>query len=552
MAAEVAANGADGSATEQVPAEAVGPLMRGITALRALTDAGGREDLQELAYRTGLARATLDRITTTLEALGYLRVEGREAVLAPPLMELGNAYLSAVGIPELLGPHADALAEQLDEAVTLTVPDRHGAHFVHSAKPDRRMGIVCSIGDRLPLDASAPGALLATTWTPAQWERHQAQHPCVRGAGHARACTDDLRKRAAAAGADGWSLDDQWLEAGLIALGVPVHAPDGNLLCVVNVVSHIGRYPSAEALARATLHAARRAVADMEQELRTQRPESPAAAATRTARQTGASKSALGGDFVESLARGLSVLTAFGQGRHALRSAEIARITGLPRATVRRALITLDHLGYVTNQEGLYRPNAAVLSLGYATLSRLSLAQMAQPHLAALSRRLSDSASMSVLSGTEIRYVARAATTRLMTVDVAVGTRLPAYATAMGRVLLAGLPRDECAALLAASHRVPLTPNTVTDVNELLRLVERTAADGFALVDEELEVGLRAIAVPVRSQGGEVRAAINVAMHPSRRTVADCLKQVLPALRTAVEAVEVDLAAAQSSPIPLT
>jgi IclR family pca regulon transcriptional regulator len=159
---------------------------------------------------------------------------------------------------------------------------------------------------------------------------------------------------------------------------------------------------------------------------------------------------------------------------------------------------------------------------------------------------------MSVLSGTEIRYVARAATTRLMTVDVAVGTRLPAYATAMGRVLLAGLPRDECAALLAASHRVPLTPNTVTDVNELLRLVERTAADGFALVDEELEVGLRAIAVPVRSQGGEVRAAINVAMHPSRRTVADCLKQVLPALRTAVEAVEVDLAAAQSSPIPLT
>lgn len=542
MAAEVAANGTGRSAAEQAPAEAVGPLIRGVTVLRALTDAGGREDLQELASRTGLARATLDRITTTLEALGYLRFEGREAVLAPPLMELGNAYLSAARIPELLGPRADALAEELDEMVTLTVPDRHGAHFVHLTKRDRRMLLVCAIGDRLPLDASAPGALLAATWDPAQWERHQAEHLCVRGATHTQTCTDDLRKRAATAKADGWSLDDQWLEPGLIALGVPVHAPDGNLLCVVNVVSHIGRYPSADALAEAALLPGRRAAADMEQELRKHPTQPQTAPPAGTARHSGPSKSALGRDFVESLARGLNVLTAFGPGRAALKSADVARITGLPRATARRALITLDHLGYVTNQAGRYHPGAAILSLGYAPLSRLSLAQLAQPHLTALSGRLSESASLTVLSGTEIRYVARAATTRLMTVDIAIGAHLPAYATAMGRVLLSGLPEAERAALLTTSNRPPLTPHTVTDPDELLRLLERTADDGYALVDEELEVGLRSIAVPVHAHG-QVRAAINIAMHPNRRTVTDCIEHVLPALRTAATAIEHDLAA---------
>jgi IclR family pca regulon transcriptional regulator len=148
------------------------------------------------------------------------------------------------------------------------------------------MGIVCSIGDRLPLDASAPGALLGATWSPAEWERHQAEHHCVRGPEHAQACTDDLRERAAAARTDGWSLDDQWLEAGLIAFGVPVHGPDGDLVCVVNVVSLIGRYPSAEALARAALPTARRAVADMERELGAQQPVSPAGPMSRSAEQT--------------------------------------------------------------------------------------------------------------------------------------------------------------------------------------------------------------------------------------------------------------------------
>ncbi|MEY9968828.1 PcaR/PcaU/PobR family beta-ketoadipate pathway transcriptional regulator [Streptacidiphilus sp. MAP12-16] len=244
-----------------------------------------------------------------------------------------------------------------------------------------------------------------------------------------------------------------------------------------------------------------------------------------------------------SLARGLSVLTAFAQSRSALKSADVARITGLPRATALRALITLDHLGYVTNRAGLYHPNAAILSLGYAPLSRLSLAQLTQLHLTALSSRLSGSASMTVLSGTDILYVARAAATRLMTVDIAVGAQLPAYATAMGRVLLAGLPEAERVALLAASNRAPLTPHTVTDIDELLRLLQRTAADGYALVDDELEVGLRSIAVPVHTQDGRVHAAINIAMHPSRHTVTDCIGQALPALRSATQAIEHDLAA---------
>ncbi|MGW2288699.1 IclR family transcriptional regulator domain-containing protein [Streptomyces phaeochromogenes] len=545
MAAEGADSGAEKAAQESVPAEAVGPLMRGIAVVRALADGGGQEDLQELTHRTGLARATLDRIVVTLGTLGYVHVEGRTAMLAPRLMELGNAYLAAVRTPELLGPRADALAEELDEGVTLTVPDQHGAHFVYSAERDRHMGIVCSVGDRLPLDASAPGALLASTWSPTEWERHGAHHVCVRGGARAQACTDDLRERAAAARADGWSLDDQWLEAGLIALGFPVRAPDGDLVCVVNVVSHIGRYPSAEALARAALPAVRSAAADMEQQLRTRQP-TPAVKGG-AGPSMDAEPARPGRDFIESLARGLSVLTAFGPGRHALTNAEIARITALPRATVRRALITLDHLGYVTGRDGLYRPNAAVLSLGYAPLSRLSPAELAQPHLTALSRRLSDSASMTVLTGSEILYVARAATARLMTVNATVGGRLPAYATAMGRVLLAGLAGDERAAVLASSPLTALTPHTVTDLEELLQLVERAADEGYALVDGELEVGLRSMAVPVRGQDGRVRAAINVAMHASRRSVSECVEQVLPALRAAAAGIERDLSPLHST-----
>ncbi|WP_157875759.1 IclR family transcriptional regulator domain-containing protein, partial [Streptacidiphilus griseoplanus] len=236
-----------------------------------------------------------------------------------------------------------------------------------------------------------------------------------------------------------------------------------------------------------------------------------------------------------------TVLTAFGEGREELALTAVAEATGLARATARRSLITLAHLGYVTSSGRLFRLTPHVLELGYARLSRLTLPQIAQPHLAELVERVHDSASMAVLAGDQIQYVARVPTVRIMSVNITVGTRFPAYATAMGRVLLAALPAGERAALLTHTAPRPLTRSTVTGSGELLAILDRVAADGHALVSEELEEGLRAIAVPIRDRRGEVVAAVNVSMHASRRTEEQSRAELLPPLRETAARIEADL-----------
>ncbi|HEX9334986.1 MAG TPA: IclR family transcriptional regulator C-terminal domain-containing protein, partial [Pseudonocardiaceae bacterium] len=326
---------------------------------------------------------------------------------------------------------------------------------------------------------------------------------------------DDLRARAVAARRDGWAPDDQWLEPGLVAVAVPVPGPDGTPACTVNVLSFTSRHATAADLADAVLPTVAETVRRMADVLRTA-PEPAATDDAPDVRQVGT-----GPLVVESLVRGLNVLAAFGESRPLLSIADAARVTGLPRATVRRALITLEYLGYVTQSHGRYRPRAAVLSLGCPVLSRLTLAQIATPHLEALSARVGDSVSLAVPHGdTEIMYRARAATAeRLTSVDIHVGTRLPAYATALGRVLLAARP----------------------DTND--PLLERVRADGYAVVDEELEAGLRAIAVPVLGHDDTTLAAVNVAMHAERGAARERVAEILPDLRSAADAIHRDLVA---------
>nr|WP_245614239.1 IclR family transcriptional regulator C-terminal domain-containing protein [Actinokineospora inagensis] len=233
----------------------------------------------------------------------------------------------------------------------------------------------------------------------------------------------------------------------------------------------------------------------------------------------------MGREFVESLARGLTVLTAFGAGRPELTLSAVAEATGLARATARRALITLDHLGYVSTDGRLFRPTPRVLGLGFPVLAASTLAKIATPHLDALAADVRDSSSLAVATADgdiqdiqDIQYVARAATRRIMDVDITPGTRFPATATALGQVLLAHLP--------------------TTDLTEAL---SRVRHDGYALVTEELGIGVRSIAVPVRDHAGTVLAAVNVAMHSERRTAAECVADVLPRLRAAASAIEADL-----------
>ncbi len=250
---------------------------------------------------------------------------------------------------------------------------------------------------------------------------------------------------------------------------------------------------------------------------------------------TGASKQELGREFVESLARGLTVLTAFGEDRAELTLTEVAQATGLARATARRALITYEHLGLVTpSGDRRFALTPRVLSLGFPPLSRTTLPALALPHLTALAARVHEPASLAILVGDDVQYTARVATSRVMSVNIAVGTRLPAYATALGRVLLADAPPRE--------HELrALTPRTLTDPAALAAALETVRTQGYALVDEELEAGLRSIAVPVRDRTGRVVAALNTATHVTGRTVAEYVRDVLPELTVTAGAIEADL-----------
>jgi IclR family transcriptional regulator, pca regulon regulatory protein len=251
-------------------------------------------------------------------------------------------------------------------------------------------------------------------------------------------------------------------------------------------------------------------------------------------------------DFVQSLDRGLAVIRAFGPDRERLSLSEVARVTGLTRAAARRFLLTLVKLGYVRNDGREFSLRPRVLELGYAYLSGLALPEVAAPHMEELVARLHESSSISVLDGHQILYVVRVPTKRIMTVAISVGTRFPAYATSMGRVLLAQLADDELERYLAEVTFERLTSRTVTNPVRLRTIVREVARQGYAIVDQELEEGLRAVAAPIR--GADVgSAAINVSAHASRVSMAAMRGQILPALLETARQIEADLQA-QSSP----
>lgn len=247
------------------------------------------------------------------------------------------------------------------------------------------------------------------------------------------------------------------------------------------------------------------------------------------------------GTYVRSLARGLSVIRAFSEDRPELTLAEVARETGLTRSAARRSLLTLVEIGYVAVDERSFRLTPRVLELGYAYLSSSGLPELAQPHLEQLSATIGESSSVSVLDGNEVVYVARVATSRIMRVNIAIGTRFPAWVTSMGRALLSGHDDQTLREVLETSDRDQLTPSTVTDIDDLVTIVREVEQLGYALVDEEFELGLRSIAVPIRDHAGTVIAAMNVSTHAARVSVDQALETYLPALEEEARALEADL-----------
>jgi IclR family transcriptional regulator, pca regulon regulatory protein len=259
----------------------------------------------------------------------------------------------------------------------------------------------------------------------------------------------------------------------------------------------------------------------------------------------------LGGEFVQSLERGLSVIRAFDADHPRLSLSEVAAFTGLSRAAARRFLHTLVHLGYMRTVDGRFELRPKILELGYAYLSSLTLPDVAMPHLEDLVEQVHESSSVAELDGEDVVYIARVPTKRIMAVTISVGTRFPAFATSMGRVLLAAKPEPWLDSYLSTVSLRHLTGHTITTASGLRKELHTIRSRGWALVDQELEEGVRSLAAPIRDPDGDVIAAINVATHAGRRTLDAIVAELLQPLLHVAGRIERDLASARAtSPAP--
>ncbi|MFB7336872.1 IclR family transcriptional regulator C-terminal domain-containing protein [Streptomyces adustus] len=252
--------------------------------------------------------------------------------------------------------------------------------------------------------------------------------------------------------------------------------------------------------------------------------------------------------FVRSFERGLAVIRSFDAERPERTLSEVARACGLPRAAVRRLLLTLVDLGYVHSDGRLFRLTPRVLELGYAYLAGLTLPQIARPHLEQLVADVRESSSLCLLDGDDIVYVARVPTRRIMAESITVGTRFPALVTSVGRAILAHAPDEDLDARLARACPPPLAARTIVDPDALRAELRRVRRQGHALVDQELEEGLRSVAVPVRGRDGAVVAGVNIAVSAGRTTVAAVRRDLLPPLLATVARIEADMRITDPAP----
>jgi IclR family pca regulon transcriptional regulator len=245
-------------------------------------------------------------------------------------------------------------------------------------------------------------------------------------------------------------------------------------------------------------------------------------------------------DFVQSMERGFAIMKAFNEENPRLTLSEVAELTGFTRATARRFLLTLESLNYVgsTGRHFFLRPK--VLELGFAFLSSYNLVSISQNHLEALANELRESCSASALEGENVIYICRAATNRIMTVNLSVGHSLPAYATSMGRVLLAAMSDKELDNFMKTFKRPKLTSRTITDAEELKKVILQVRKQGWAVNEQELEEGVQSVAVPVHDKSGNIVIAVNVSAHASRVPIERLVNEFLPKLQKCAREIEED------------
>lgn len=245
-----------------------------------------------------------------------------------------------------------------------------------------------------------------------------------------------------------------------------------------------------------------------------------------------------GRDHVGSLARGLTVMEILAAHPSGMTLSEMAEAAGLTRAGARRFLLTLVASGYAVQEGRKFRLSSRLIATARTWVSGSTLWTFAEPFMRQISQRLNESCSAAILADEDVVYVARVAGRRILSVGLHVGTRLPAYCTSMGRILLSDLSADDLEAYLARATIPANTPKTVTDRSKLAGLIANSREDGYAVVDEELELGLRSIAVPIRNRSGRIEAAINVSTQSARFSISGMEREFLPHLKEAAAAIE--------------
>ena len=246
-------------------------------------------------------------------------------------------------------------------------------------------------------------------------------------------------------------------------------------------------------------------------------------------------------DFLTTFAKGLNVIRSFEPNSMSMTLTEVAKKNDLSRASARRFLLTMLKLGYVETDGNRFSLTAKVLELGYSYLSTLDVGGTVSTQLELVTQQLGESSSAAVLEGENIVYIARIPVRPLMAFNLQIGARLPAYATSMGRVLLSALPEEELDNLLAKSDLIQLTPNTLTSPSALKAEIAKVRTQGYAINDQELELGLRSIAVPVFNRNGKLRLTLNVSCHSSKTTIDRMISEFVPVLQNTAERISMSL-----------
>ncbi|MFQ3212641.1 MAG: IclR family pca regulon transcriptional regulator [Marivirga sp.] len=247
-------------------------------------------------------------------------------------------------------------------------------------------------------------------------------------------------------------------------------------------------------------------------------------------------------DYIQSLEKGLKVISAFDAEYPEMTLTEVAKKVDLTRANARRILLTLQSLGYVQCPDGkLFYLSAKVLGLGYSFLSGLPVQSIAEGYMKELTKELNESCSMAVLDDMHMVYVARIQTKRIMTISLGIGTRLPLHATSMGKVLLAGLGEKQADALIEKLDLTQYTEFSITETDKLKERIALVRKRGWSISDQELEIGVRSIASPIKDKNGQTIAALNISGHTSRVSRDEMQEKYLPALNSTVARIEAAL-----------